>query len=340
MPIRFRVSGGFFSLSGGVAALAVAAGAVMLCGSAAHAQLTLTPAANMDGRHFILTTFATDFPSNSNIGPTGVDFPIGGGVLVSSFNGNLQFFPNAHVDDQSALAFPPFHVFPGFNNALGLAHLGSTVYMTQFTNGRVVQLNPDGSINHNLLDGVSQPRGIVADPAHDRLFVALGGGIIDLNPVSGAFTTLANVTADGLSLSPDGSIVYGAVFGTGHILGFNTVSGVQVFDSGFITGGGDNIDGTALGYGPLTGKIYVNTTGVGGIGGRVIEVELSTHIQTIIANMGSRGDFVAPDPSNNGDLLLTQTDRIMRLRGIPEPGTASLVALGGALLLRRRRTGV
>ena len=41
-------------------------------------------------------------------------------------------------------------------------------------------------------------------------------------------------------------------------------------------------------------------------------MNLATATQTIIASGGSRGDFVTVDP-NNGTLLVTQSDRIMRL---------------------------
>ncbi len=78
----------------------------------------------------------------------------------------------------------------------------------------------------------------------------------------------------------------------------------MVFQSGTIATGPDGI---ALGTGPVAGNLFVNTNG-----GTVVEVNLKTAAQTIIASGGSRGDFVTVDP-NNGTLLLTQTDRIMRL---------------------------
>ena len=78
----------------------------------------------------------------------------------------------------------------------------------------------------------------------------------------------------------------------------------MVFDSGAISGG---VDGIALGKGPVAGNLFVNTNG-----GTVVEVNLATAAQTLIASGGSRGDFVTVDP-NNGTLLVTQSDRIMRL---------------------------
>ena len=66
-------------------------------------------------------------------------------------------------------------------------------------------------------------------------------------------------------------------------------------------------DGIALGKGPVAGNLFVNTNG-----GTVVEVNLATAAKTLIASGGSRGDFVTVDP-NNGTLLVTQSDRIMRL---------------------------
>ena len=88
--------------------------------------------------------------------------------------------------------------------------------------------------------------------------------------------------------------------------------------------------------------IFVNTNG-----GTVVEVNLATKVQTLIASGGSRGDFVTVDPSNN-TLLLTQSDRILRLSGgnfgpVPEASTfvsTGLLLLGGLglLLMARKRS--
>ncbi len=69
----------------------------------------------------------------------------------------------------------------------------------------------------------------------------------------------------------------------------------------------DGPDGIAVGVGPVAGNLFVNTNG-----GRVVEINQTTGAQTVIATGGSRGDFVTVDP-NDGTLLLTQSDRIMRL---------------------------
>ena len=81
-----------------------------------------------------------------------------------------------------------------------------------------------------------------------------------------------------------------------------------------------------------------------------MEINFATDAQTLIASGGSRGDFVTVDPSNNS-LLLTQSDRIIRLTPgsgagfgpVPEASTfvsTGLLMLGGfsLLLAARKRT--
>ena len=85
-------------------------------------------------------------------------------------------------------------------------------------------------------------------------------------------------------------------------------------------------------------------------GGTVYEVNLTTKAQTLLASGGSRGDFVTVDP--NGTLLLTQTDRILRLtsaagggfvggNAVPESSDLALLGLGlpalAGLMLRARK---
>lgn len=309
----------------GASAALVLCVASVLC-APAQAQLTLTP----DGvaRNLSLTTFVSGFNSSSNIGPLGIAFPSGGGVMVTNYLGTVQTFAN--VDGQTA-GSAPVQANYGLPNAIGLATYGSHIYMTQQSNAAVVELNADGTFNRNVLTSFPNATGIVTNPANGHLFVSTWshGALIDLNPVTGTFTTVAPVSADGLSVSADGSVVYAAVT-NGHIVGYNTATGVSVFDSGFIGGG---IDGTALGAGLLAGNMYVNINN-----GTVVEVNMTTLVQTVIAAGGSRGDFVTVDPTDSS-LLITQTDRIIRIHGefVPAPGVGALLSLGLLAAGRRRR---
>jgi hypothetical protein len=126
----------------------------------------------------------------------------------------------------------------------------------------------------------------------------------------------AGVDADGLTVAGDGRTLYAAVLRE-HLLGFDLATKAQVFDSGTIS----FVDGPALGTGSLAGRIFANVSD-----GTVWEVDLATSAQTLIATGGSRGDLVAVDPSD-GTLLLTQTDRILRLHGPPPCGKFGVASL-------------
>ena len=98
-----------------------------------------------------------------------------------------------------------------------------------------------------------------------------------------------------------------------------------------------DVDGTALGQGTLAGELFVNTnsgtypvvngsTTTNVSGGQVIEVNLATLSETVIAYGSTRGDFVTVDP-NNGTLLMDESTEIIRLfppagssfGGLPRP---------------------
>lgn len=328
------------------AAFFVAASAVALSASSVAADLMLTQA-GID-RGFQLTTFASNFPTTSGIGPRGIDFLPNGQAMVSSLNGQIRRFPTRDagghwIDNQSALAVNPFVTIDGTDNANGMGHLGSDthIYLAQHTNNQVVQLNADGSLNH-VVAPIPSALGIAVHPTTGHLFVTgsgagASGGVFNVDPVAGTFTMVSAEKADGITITPDGSTIYVANYGgtfPSEIVGYNTSTNAEVFRSAPIPG---NIDGVALGFGPLTGYIYAVTNGNGTNTGTIVEVNLSTQAQVVIATGGSRGDLCASDPTGSGDVLFTQSNSVVRLSGIPAPSGVVLLGLGGLLAARRRR---
>ena len=201
--------------------LALATAAALLAAGPAHAQLALTPAGTADG--FTLSTFASGFPNSSSIGPAGVAF-VNGGELVADFLGNVRFFPT-DADGQSASTATVGQNY-GLANAWGLAQLNGAIYMAQQLNGDVVQINPNGTFNQVIVGGINQATGLLADPFNDSLYVSSAvfgnGTVYNVNPVTKTKTPFVNFHLDGLTLSADGSVLYGAGdqgADEGHILG-------------------------------------------------------------------------------------------------------------------------
>jgi hypothetical protein len=291
----------------------------------------LTPAGQAAG--FTLSTFADQFPNFADVGPLAALFPGNGHVLVTG-NGPVYDFPSDQ-DGQSALTTPIAQDY-GLSNAIGLAQEGGSIYMTQQANSSVVRINSDGRFNSLLVSGLTFATGIAVNPSNGHLFVSNTVQVFDVDPISQTFQLFANENIDQMTFNATGSIVYGADIVTSHVLGFDTTTGAIVFDSGFIFG---DTDGLALGQGPLAGNLFVNTHA-----GTVIEVNLNSLAQTTIAEGGSRGDFISPDP--NGSFLLAQTDSLLRLglanNPVPEPTSLMLTTVGcigllGAAWRRRLR---
>ncbi len=111
-------------------------------------SLTLTQAGQDAG--IVLSTFAAGFPNTGAIGPLGIAFPSSGGVLVTDFPGNGRLFAT-DTDGQSTSSFRPAQNYGGINSATNLAQLNGQLYMAQFTQGRVVQINDDGTLKQVIV---------------------------------------------------------------------------------------------------------------------------------------------------------------------------------------------
>ena len=294
----------------------------------AHADLTITSAGALEG--LSLSTFVTGFSTANGVGPLGLGFA-GGKVYISDYPGKLHIF-NSDSDGQTVGS--ETQISYGQENSVQIATLGNSLYMGQRGSlNDVVKLKLDGTIDSMVVGGVSYCTGLVANNQNGKLYASgvNNGPIWEIDPSNNTKTAFSNTSADGVSVSPDGKILY-AASGNGHVYGFDTQTKAQVFDSGAISGG---IDGTAAGTGTFSNSLFVNTNS-----GTLWEINLTTLSQTLIATNGSRGDFVTVDPLND-TLLITQTDRIIRLNGghftTPEPSSVLAIGVGIAFAARRRK---
>ncbi|HUP80597.1 MAG TPA: hypothetical protein VM260_18760, partial [Pirellula sp.] len=249
-------------------------------------------------------------PFDGTAGPLGIAFPTSGGVLVSNHIGEVRRF-SKDVDGLDASKVTPSQRY-GYGRAFDMTQIGQSIYMSQRDNGAIVQINDDGTLKQTIVGGLASPHGIVANPANGHLIVAsyTANVIYDVDPLAKTSKVLFNSSLDGISINADGSVLYGAAAPSGldHIYGYSLIAGSVgniVFDSGIVLG---DPDGAALGGGVLAGKIFANTNK-----GTIIQIDLQTKQQTIIASGGTRGDFAKIDPTN-GTLLLTQLESVVRLR--------------------------
>jgi hypothetical protein len=325
-------------------AVALAASAVLGAMLSGQARAGLTPVAP----GFTITTFVSGFPQDGfGEGPFGIGFTSSGTVMVADRFGVVRTFTD--VDGQtigSALTTNTYTIA-----TLGVANAGGKMYLADQGSQQILQLNNDGSFNQTIFNfpAFTFPTGLAATPG-GKLFVTIRGpGTIDLVDPNAKTDTLfennnGNINYDGVQVSGDGKTVFVAT-DTNHVLGFDTSdlnpNKTPTFDSGLVTLGSGRVDGIALGTGTLAGNLFVNMTG-----GQVIEINLATQAETLIADNGTRGDFVGVDA--NGTLLLTQSTEIDRLTapqgggfGAPEPSAVTLAGFGIAGLLaggwRRRK---
>lgn len=335
--------------------ISVVIGIVATSPNSARADaLTLTPAGLAAG--FSLSTFATMDPGNTGCcaGPFGVAVAVNGNILVYNAGNRVRYAFN-DVDGQT-IASAVTSTMANPTGAIAYASAGGQAYggIGEFT--QFAQYNSNGTVS-KVLTGVPQTtfRGMWGNAVNGHILATTSQGqIIDIDPNGNNGTGSSRVVAspgavyDGLSVSPDGTVVYVDMYNASRIFGYDVATGAQVFDSGPLANGPDGI-GIISSHNSLNGKMIINFNGNGVNTGQVGLLDPATNGLTIIATGGTRGDYVSPDVTN-GTLFMDYSDVVYRLScgsdcsigappTIPEPSTLALVgaALTGLWLARARR---
>ncbi len=328
--------------------LIVAAPLLLATTIPAHAGLVLTTAGVNDG--FTLTTFLSGYPA-AEYGPLSVGvLPDGDLITGSDANAALYIFSDADGQGLSnALSKIPYTYQTG-NPQYIFATVNGQVYGAQVSGGTFGQFSNSGAftpIPNLTASGVTAYYGMWADPANNDLIASSSKGLIEINPASGTYRVInASVFPDGVTVSADGGTVYAEV--GGGISAYNVTTGALI--KSYATGHSPDGTGVISSTSALNGDLIINDND-----GTVLLLDPVTSAETIIADNGTRGDFVSAD-TNNGTLFLSQEEQIARLScgvdcsiglppppppaSTPEPGTLLLVAagFGGLTLLRRRIT--
>lgn len=323
-----------------------------LIGETADAStLMLTPEGMAAG--FTLTTFATINPTYANTynyGPFGLAVTANGNVLVSNYPNDVRYV-FANVDGQTVASALNTITSSGsstvaYTTTVSSASTGGQAYGG--VDGRFVQFNNDGTVNH-VLTGVTPGTylGMAGNPADGHILASSSAGIIDIDPAANSGTgsfrvVVANAFGDGVSVSPDGKTVY---FEQGSINGYDIATGKLVYTSGLLFNSPDGT-GVIASTNNLNGDIIVNNNN-----GEIDLLDPNTNKVVAIAKGGTRGDYTSSDPFS-GTLLLDYSDIVARLScgpncsigtpipSIPEPSTFGLMGLSlvtGLFALIRRK---
>jgi hypothetical protein len=289
--------------------------------TAVKADLALTAAGIADG--FSLSTFLTSNQGSPGaVGPTGMAVNSDGNVIVNNAATDSKNYVFSNTNGQtlgSALSS-----VSGANYPAAYAYSNGSVWgSTGFNGGQLIKLNNDGTTAATY--NVPVTLGLWTNPANGHLIGSGSSGLVDIN-ISGAspiYTVIPNTPyVDGVSVSPDGKTVY-----TNGVAGYTIATGAQLFSTSI-----SGADGTGvISGGALNGDILVNTNF-----GQVYLLGTNGIILDLIADGGTRGDYVAPDAL--GGLFLTQSQEILRLDlqgasiggSVPEPSTWAMMILGFA----------
>lgn len=320
------------------------AAAALALASPAQASLTLTAQGVSNG--FTLTTFA-DFSSITGGGCCGGPFGIavtGNGNVLVSASSTRYVFNNADGQTPGTAIGSTGST----SSTAAYARAGGLAYGAD--NGRFVQFNDDGTVNHVLSAVSPSPYLGMWGAPNGHIIATSFSGLIDIDPLAaggaGSFRIINGVFGDGVTVSPDGLTAYVEV--SGGIQGYNIATGAP--SGGFIAVPGSSADGTGIIIGgALNGDLIINNNN-----GDVDLWDFATSTMITLATGSSgfgadRGDYVAID--TKGCLFLDEGNHVDRLclkgasigdpngNNVPEPTTAVLVgaALLGLGAARRRR---
>lgn len=278
-----------------------------------HASLLLTPAGVSDG--FSLTTFVSGY--NAQYGPLAQGIAPNGQVIPGSLlNGKIYVFNDSDRQTLASAVSSTSYAFQTGNPNFAMTTAGGQVYGAQLNGGIYERLANDGSftpIPNLQAVGPGNNLGIWGDPVNGHIIAASTRGLVDIDPIAGSFRAInSGLFPDGVTVSPDGAIDYVENGGTVQSYNIATGSLIHTFSTGHSPDGTGVIAG-----GNLNGDVIVNDNDgtVGLLDPTKANGDPNQFI--IIANGGTRGDFVSPD-TTNGTLFLSQTDQVARLSCGPD----------------------
>jgi hypothetical protein len=314
----------------GVGAFAIAAFTLSV-NVPARASLTLTAAGAADG--FVLSNYASGGAFGTY--PFLAAAQLSDGTLAVVNNG-VGLNKYADVDGQtpgSSLGFQSLGGVINIANVGGKAYasvLGGGLYSVSSSLGLTPVSVPGYTFGYGLWGNLVSGHLLSAGPGNS--------GIYEVNPLTGTFRNVeSGIAIDGVSVSPDGTIAYGAAYQLGKVIGWNIATGMQVFS--YTPPGGTGPDGSGvISGGKYSGYVVSNNNN-----GTVTLIDPTGATATVIAAGGSRGDFATPD-LNNGTLLLAEYGESWRLKApggsfvVPEPSSLSICGILAACMLSYRWT--